>query len=122
MTKNKNDWLKDLKWYVLLHDCNNDKIIRYNIFNNSHVYDFIIKYFKKFVTFEDFVKELDGVLMYSFWSKAEYEILCSGLFEKNVDKIDVYYQLELNVRQIAKYIVDTYNDRPYARKEIETNG
>lgn len=112
-------WYDDLHWYVLIHDFNEDKIVRHNIFNNIYVHNFIIKYFKKFISFDDFVKELDGTLMYAYWSKSEYEILCRGLYEKYEEqKLDVYYQLELNIKPLAKYIIDTYNNRPYAKKQL----
>lgn len=117
-------WIDNLRWYVLNHDFNANTIERYNIFNNSKLYDFLEKYFKKFITFEDFKEKLRSQLMYCFWSKVEYEIACSGLLAKNDDeryKIDVFYQLELNIDILAKYIIDSYNNRPYARKRINTD-
>lgn len=108
-----------MKWYVLNHDFNKDEIEAFNIFNSSNFNEGVEKALKNYTTFENFVNELDKVAMYSFWCKAEYEILCSGLVTKNdrVEKIDVYTQIKPNIELLAWNIVSNYNK--HKRKKLD---
>ena len=48
-------------------------------------------------------------MMYHYWSRSEYEIAVGGLHSKypeNFEKIDAYYQLEMNLDHIVNYIND----------------
>ena len=113
-----NEFLDKLKWYVIYHDFNNDKIESFNIFHSSNFRDGVEKELKKYTDFESFKKEIKNWLMYSFWSKSEYEIICSGLFEKSEQyKIDIYYQVLPNLDILANYIIDEYNKTK--RKKLE---
>lgn len=101
-----------MEWYVLNHDFNSDKIVSFNIFRNVTFKQEVDKLLEEFVTFDDFKEKLDGALKYSFLSKAEYEIMCSGLFDRNkAYKIDVYTQVKPNLDTLARYIIETYNKK-----------
>lgn len=103
----------NLKWYVLLHNFNNDKIVHYNIFNNGNVWNERIglpKILKKYVSFEEFKEDLELIFKYSFQSKMEYEIYASGVSARSETyKLDVWYQIEPNLDLIARYIIEKYN-------------
>ena len=44
--------------------------------------------------------------MAQYWSRAEYEIMVSGLFDTDKpEKIDVWYQIEMNLDNIAEYLI-----------------
>ena len=97
-----------MEWYVLLHDFNKDKIISYNIFNNSKLDKELKELKENYISKENFVSELDRILRWCFWSKSEYEIVVGDLFEKDLDKyekIDVYQQLKPNLNTLADYII-----------------
>lgn len=97
-----------MEWYVLLHDFNKDKVISYNIFNNSKLDKELKELKENFISKENFVSELDKILRWCFWSKSEYEIVVGDLFEKDLDKyekIDVYQQLKPNLNTLADYII-----------------
>ena len=50
--------------------------------------------------------QLDVACDLGYMSRAEYEILVSGLFDKDdAEKIDVWYQLEMNIDAIVEYII-----------------
>lgn len=102
-----------LEWYVLNHDSNKDKIVNYNIFwkdSSKEIADRIKK--NKIVTYEEFRKSMKSWFMHDFWSKAEFEIMISGLFSKSeAEKIDVWRQIEMNLDRILEYII----------KEMEIN-
>ena len=108
-----------MKWYVLNHDFNTNKIELFNIFRSNNFLYGVVKALEK-SNYEDFKNEINNWLMYSFWSKAEYEIVCGDLFVKqleHLEKIDVYYQVKENVDILAKYILDEYNKR--SKKKIK---
>lgn len=100
-----------LEWYVLLHDFNNDKIIKYNVLDDDYIIESLKKAVKKGeVTNKDQVTEfLKGKFMARYWSRTEYEILVSGLFKSEQHKIDAWYQIEMNLNHIVDYMIDKLN-------------
>lgn len=53
--------------------------------------------------------------MYSFWSKAEYEIMIGDLFETDCNKLekwDVYDQILPNLEQLCRYILNYWANNP----------
>lgn len=111
-----------MEWYVLKHDFNANKIIEFNIFNNSKFVDGVAEQLTNFITFNTFKEKLRKNLMYCFWSKSEYEIAAGSLFSTYPDefeKIDVYSQLLPNLDQLCHYIINTYNIESKRKKEIK---
>lgn len=101
-----------MEWYVLNHDFNSDKIVSFNIFDSTSFKQEVDKLLEEFITFDDFKEKLDSVLKYSFMSRAEYEMMCSGLFDRHkAYKIDVYTQVKPNLDILARYIIETYNKK-----------
>lgn len=118
-----------LEWYVLVES--NNEIEKFNVFRSLSFYDNLIKLKKKMKSekmgFDAFSEELRRNAMYSFWSKAEYEIIITNLFcsisKEEVEriralpndkmctytklitekKVDVYDQLSLNWNAFARY-------------------
>lgn len=104
--------MKNLKWYVLNYNFNEKKVENFNIFRSVRFVESVQDLLDNYITFEDFVKKLENILRYSFWSKREYEIFVSDAFETNInnfEKIDVYSQIKPNIKILAKYIIDNYN-------------
>ena len=96
-----------MKWYVKIHDFNSDTIVDYNIFNSVRMTEGIQKLFDEGIgDYDKFVKDLDNLCKYCFWSKSEYEVMMSGLFDGHKQyKIDVYSQLVMNMNNLADYIL-----------------
>lgn len=102
-----------LKWIVLLPN-QTYNITTYNIFNNlsfmAGLMDLKARFKKdKSIVLKEQVKRL---LMYSFWSKAEYEIIIKSLFEKEEHKIDVYEQVMLNYDVFYDYLMNNWKQIP----------
>ena len=101
---------KKLVWNVLLHDFNSDKIITYNVFSNEFKENLYKEYRKKKINNKLELKEyIKSKMMYRYWSRSEYEIAVGGIHSKhpeNFEKIDAYYQLEMNLDHIVDYIND----------------
>ena len=101
---------KKLVWNVLLHDFNSDKIITYNVFGDEFKENLYKEYRKKKINNKLELKEyIKSKMMYRYWSRSEYEIAVGGLYSKhpeNFEKIDAYYQLEMNLDHIVDYIND----------------
>ena len=105
--------MENLKWYVLNYNFNEKKVENFNIFRNVRFVEDIQDLLEHYITFEDFIEKLENELRYNFWSRREYEISVSDAFETDLnkyEKIDVYSQVKPNVRILAKYIIDNYND------------
>ena len=108
----------ELKWYAIIHDTNKDEIKLFNIFDSYNFRWYVERAIKKYTTYEQFKEDIRSSLSFSFWSKAEYEILCSGLFQRSEPyKIDVYYQVLPNLDILVNYIFETINK--HKRKKLE---
>ena len=94
------------------------KVISWN-FNHDDIeyYDimpFLIDSYKKIKknkpkTFDEIKEFIINESRYRFWSRCEYEIAVGGIHSKhpeNFEKIDAYYQLEMNLDHIVDYIND----------------
>lgn len=96
-----------LKWNVMRHDFNSDKIIAYNIFHSNFPEELATIIKKEKISNREQLKErLRRWFMYYYWSKSEHEILVSGLHTRSEqEKIDVWYQIEMNFDHIVDYII-----------------
>lgn len=96
-----------MEWNVYYYDTNHKKIQTYNIFTHESFKKEVLELFKrKEFDKDDFQKELDRILMYYFWTKAEWEILLKPWVraEDKEIKIDVYSQVKLNWEQFVEYV------------------
>lgn len=105
-----------LEWYVLQHDFNTNQIIMYNILGGCW-YERVktARKNKKFNDRESFKEWLYREFKYYYWSKSEREIAVSGLFvrdsEKDIFKIDAWFQIEPNLDNICDYLIKKMNFR-----------
>lgn len=98
-----------LEWNVLYHDFNKDIIRPYNVLWKG-LPEAIAKQIrcKKINNRKDLEAYLKTQFMSSYWCRAEYEILVSGLFVRShteATKIDIWYQIEMNFNLIVDYII-----------------
>lgn len=95
----------NLEWYVYYYDMNSSQLKTFNIFNHRGFKNVIEEIFKKYYSMEEFKKAVKSELMYYFWSKAEWEIVISDWFGKQVEKkIDVYDQVMLNWDRFIEWL------------------
>ena len=95
----------NLEWYVYYYDINSSQLKTFNIFNHRGFKNAIEAIFKKYYSMEEFKKAVKSELMYYFWSKAEWEIVISDWFGKQVEKkIDVYDQVMLNWDRFIEWL------------------
>ena len=94
-----------LEWNVLNYDFNKDEIIEYNVFNKEFENDIkeAVKD-KRILNYEELKAYIKIKFQHRYWSRTEYEILVSGLFSDNREKIDIYEQLEMNLDRITEYV------------------
>jgi hypothetical protein len=58
-----------------------------------------------------FSRRVESLVMYTFWSRYEYEIAVgplSSIDEKICAKVDAYEQLKLNWSHFIRYLYDVY--------------
>ena len=103
--------MEKLEWYVIIYDFNKKELEDFNIFNSTKFSEGIKDILENdnYTSFEDFCEKLDKELMYTFWSKAEYEVIISDMFDTIERKIDVYRQVKSNIEVLAEYILNNYN-------------
>lgn len=111
------------EFYVLKYDINKGKIILFNIFDNRYVYDEILDAINKF--YETNLNEIDekpallilidsikNAFKHEYLYRRQYEISVGDAFEvdcRNLQKFDVYKQIEMNFAIILKLIAYQYD-------------
>ena len=95
----------NLKWCVLHHDWNNNKIVNYNVMQGiaEELHKEVkAKRVHDKASLADWLKR---ELMYHYWSKAEHEICVSGFCKNDCEeKIAARRQLEMNFDNIVEYV------------------
>ena len=117
----------NLKYMAFRYDWNNHKLVFTNVLAGME--EEIAKKVRKgkkdnwrpVYNYNTFKEWLKGEFMYYYWSKAEHETLIGDLFlkdEKELEKHDIWWQLEPNLDVICKYII---NEMRITFKEDDKN-
>lgn len=94
-----------MKYNVLVQDFNSRKFVPYDIF--PYLTNMYNREEKKPENFEEFKRFIDSTARYQWWARCEYEIIVSGWPNtKDSAKIDVYYQILLNLDVITKLFME----------------
>ena len=96
-----------MEWNVYYYDINRGEIRPFNIFHNIVFKGDVDKILKKCKNKETFEKELKSCLMYTYWCRAEYEVIISpwcGGNDKDGMKVDIYSQVMLNWDKFVDYV------------------
>ena len=109
------------EFYVLHYDPNARKIEMWNIFNNHMVYNDTLaaaeKYAASKISYDELRKEIDNTIKWQEWSRYQYEISAGPVFvtdpEKQLTKVDAYYQAHANIDLITKMVIDRMFDEVY---------
>ena len=109
-----------LSWRVLHHDFNSNKIVYYDILDNTLFLKDVEQARRKHMDDDVlFLDEVRSLLMYYYWSKCEHEILVSGLFDKygeSETKIDAFGQVEANWDAFSQYLLQNVRPAKRARR------
>ena len=116
----------DFHYYALNYNFNERKIEFFNVFDNILVYEHTVRaandYWKGKYTLEEFINELDHIIMWQEWSRCEYEIAVGYLFEEDMDKfekIDCYQQAHANIDLVAQQVINEFKKKHPKMKKIE---
>lgn len=103
--------MDELKWHVILP---RPTAFYYNIFNSVRFREALmnLKYRSKKEKALDLRNELQQILVYCFWCKAEFEVIIKGLFETEEHKVDVYSQISPNLDKLYNYILKNWRTIP----------
>lgn len=95
------------KFNVIIEDVNTRKFVPYDII------PYLVARYKdkkpkdKPITFDEFKKFIEKESMYQWWSRSEYEVvLQSWPIGKNEKKIDVHWQVMMNIDRITEIIME----------------
>lgn len=104
---------RKLEWYAFRYEWNEHKLKFINVLYGME--EEIIKKVKKgskdnwkpVTDYNSFKEWLKGKLMYYYWSKSEHEVLIGDLSgkENEIEKHDIWWQLEPNLDRICEYII-----------------
>ena len=93
------------RWNAYLYE--NGRLITFNILDSCSFLSEIKKILKDDYGTEKFRESIRKALMYSFWSKSEYEFLIEPLTSKSNEyiKISVYDQVMINFDNFLKFLI-----------------
>jgi len=90
---------------VIVEDFNSKKFEAYDIM--PYLRRCYIAANPKPKTFDEFMKLVDNESMYQFWGRCEYEvILVDWPSQTHEEKIDVYWQIKMNISLITKLLME----------------
>ena len=106
--------MDNLEYYVLLPNINNERDYKFNVFHSSRFLSCLmdLKARTKKDSTVNIKEEVKHLLQYSFWAKAEYEIMVKLLCGKEEHKIDVYEQVMLNYDVFYDYLMNNWKQIP----------
>lgn len=125
------------EYYVLNYDCNRQKVINYNIFNNVNVQEYTEKAVRKYLRspknykfersyrneepvygFDALVKEIDSIIAWQEHGRREYEVSVGDAFETDCEKLekwDCYGQAKPNMKMITYEVIRQYKEQKKAK-------
>lgn len=111
-----------MKYNVILWDINKREFISYDIFPYlRQAYREAEKREERPKTFEEFKEFIRKESMYMWWSRCQYEILISDWpSQTKIKKIDVHYQVMMNIDIITKLFMEEINGVTSNRERKES--
>ena len=100
------------KFNVLIFNFNSRKVQSYNIIPYLKGCYKRKPKSKRPSTFEEFKELIIIESRYQWWSRCEYEIVITGfLIQDEKEKIDVYYQVMMNLDIITKLLIEEVSNK-----------
>lgn len=97
-----------MEWNVYRYNINGHRVEKFNIFNHCSFAKDFEELKQERLDEEQFVKKLDGILMYYFWCKYEHEVVVgeySDSSDRVESRIDIYDQIKLNWNTFVDYVL-----------------
>lgn len=106
-------------FYAIHYSWNDRRVKPMNVISTA-IIDELKKKIKKGAKRNELKERLISLFKYYYWSKAEYEIMVGDLFCKpgELEKIDVWFQLEPNVDLILDIILEYICPRKFKRGDF----
>lgn len=96
-------------FFVIIYDINSKNFVPYDII--PYLEECYHKAENKPKTIEEFKNFVERQSAYQWWSRCEYEIILSDWPNKSQEKkVDVHFQVLLNLDIIAKILMENIND------------
>lgn len=121
-------------WNVYVEQFNHRKVDTMNIFNHGMFMEECKGLFKIYgknrendLVPMEFYKRLRKSLAYYFWSKCEYEVAISSIFdterEKTAIKVDAFSQVDINYNKFVVYLWNWFiaNEEDHKERKKEKN-
>lgn len=95
-------------FYVINEDINSREFKQYNVMPYFiNCYKEARKKKKQPKTFDEFKEFVKSNSMYMYWSRCEWEILCSSWPCEDVKKkIDVHWQIKMNIDLVTRVLME----------------
>ena len=95
----------NLVWNAFRYSMNSVHLEVFNVIREDLIQDIEKAYKKKELNSMDDLKNIVNLwAMYHYWSKAEHEVIVSDMFSKDEFKVDVYWQISMNMNRLCEYI------------------
>lgn len=99
------------EFYVPQYNFNAKKIEMWNIFDNIHVYNNVVKltrdHIKNGTPYEEYKEELRKIIQWQEWGRCEYEVLIGGWPPTDeLEKWDAYGMALPNIDLIAQMCIE----------------
>lgn len=110
------------EFYALTY--NNGKMEFINVFDNSYIYENVVKALHSFLSFDELKKEILSIMKHELWARAQYEFAAGYKFETDVDNfiaIDCYDQVKANIDIILNMCINVMRTIEEAEHEEECN-
>lgn len=106
-------------FYAIRYSWNDHRIKPMNVISTT-IIDDLKKKVKKGAKRSELKERLISLLKHYYWSKAEHEIMAGDLFCKReeLEKIDIWFQLEPNVDLILDIILEYICPRKFKRGDF----
>ena len=95
---------KELEWIAFRVDFNSKEVEKINVLKDFN--ERIYKEFRKgnLKSLEELRNLLEKMLRSEYWCRCEHEMLVRGMHSDTETKLDVFFQLQMNMARIAEYV------------------
>lgn len=97
---------KQIPFYVFVDDVNANRFVKYDVmpyFMNAYNER---KKSARPKTYDEFLEFVEGMSLYQFWGRCEYEVVLTPWCSRTPDiKIDVHWQLEPNIELVTRILM-----------------
>lgn len=95
----------NLVWNAFRYDSSSKELVVFDVIRDDLITDIEKAHKKKELkNINDLKKIVKSWAMYHYWSKVEHEVIVTDMFSRTEEKIDVYWQIDMNLDRLCEYI------------------